>query len=342
MPFTALIDTMKVDTLHYRGEWKGRLCCPECGDKMHYVSLTLEPFRVAFYRHNPSGTPGGRQCSFASETEAHRQAKQTLLAEGATFFRRSGGQLEYTFTVNGRERRADVYFPPSGNQYGLALEAQYSPIQFADDDGNSIEERTRDYHAAGIHIVWCIETKRGSDTLTSALKRIYGSYGEMPRDGSKVAFIGTNSLFLNKHPMQWMADRYAYRKQQLDRQYAKEQAERDAILARQQSEEQAQRNHLESVRQTIREREQRLLAQAQASHVPVSQLLVAQQERQQQYIQPAPAAYVPAPTRGPVWYAPVSAIGKLREQLMELLGWPPETLTLEQLQERVDRLRGDK
>jgi hypothetical protein len=322
MPFTAYIDQALVTIRDYRGEWKGRLTCPECGDKMHHVSLTLDPFRVAFYRHNPSGTPGARSCSFADETPEHRQAKQTLLAEGMRFFQRGAGELEYSFEVNGRKRRADVYLPQQDRQYPVALEAQYSPIDFAGEDGRSIEERTRDYHAAGMYIIWCIPPKRGSDKLKEALKRVYGCYGELSSDGETVQFIGTNALFLNQHPMRWMQSRREYiEKRETTRRNEAERIDREraaAIAARNAREQAEVEEHTQWMRKQQPTTEDREYID-RGGKLPVNI-----------YRKPDPMPVLRKAADHLV-YVPQTDTGRLRDKLMAFLGWPRETYTMDEL-----------
>lgn len=320
MPFTAVVDGMIRRVRDYRGEWKGRITCPECGDKMNY--RTESDYRVAHFAHNLSGTPGGRSCSFADETPEHRQAKQTLLIEGLRFFQRATGELEYTFEVNGRKRRADVYLPQQDRQYAVALEAQYSPIDFAGEDGRSIEERTRDYHAAGMYIIWCIPPKRGSDKLKEALKRVYGCYGELSSDGETVQFVGANALFLNQHPMRWMQNRREYlEKRETVRRNEAERIDRERTAA-------------------IAARNARELAAEQERYAAMSWAQPTQEDREyidrggklpvNIYRKPDPMPVLHR-AETPLTYVPQTPIGILRDKLMSFLGWPRETYTMDEL-----------
>lgn len=208
MPFTARVEDRIVDVNVFRQSWDALLRCPECGDPMHYRRQVDTPFRRHHFAHNPAGTEGGRTCSFSLETDAHREAKQTLLTEGARLFHRSSGRREYPFEIHGRNRRADVWFPPNGDRYPLAFEAQYSPCLFgADGSLRTIVERTKDYHAAGIHIVWAFpDTPRWQSHITEAMD-LFGIVGRLTVDGSAVRFSGINALNQAEQPHKWMVSR---------------------------------------------------------------------------------------------------------------------------------------
>lgn len=235
MPFTAKKDEDIVEVGKYQAEWDGQLLCPECGDKMHYRQLTPKPYRVAHFAHNPRpSTNGERACSFALETDAHRMAKLTLYDEGGIVFGCKDGKFEHSFTVNGRKRRADVWFPAQGELYPLAFEAQYSKCGFDD-----IKPRTADYHAAGYHIVWCFPRHRKE--LIEACMREYGCVGILNKDGDEVQFHGVKNLALEEHPQEWYTRRVKRREEREARERAQreEQARRAAEAERKRAEREA-------------------------------------------------------------------------------------------------------
>lgn len=240
MPYTARFQTMTIRPVTYRPEVHHDLRCPDCDAPMHYRHATRAPVRAAHFAHNPRPPDAPeRDCALASMTPEHINAIETLLKTGARLLGRPSGVAEYRFCEG--KRRADVFFAAHGDTYPVAFEAQYSPIPWYG-RLQAITERTADYHAAGVHVVWCFPRSRA--TLIAIAARVYGVYGILADDGTSVDIIGFETLTVTQHPAAWMADRQA----KLDRQAAEQaqqeqlrEAARQRAIARQQALEQARR-----------------------------------------------------------------------------------------------------
>jgi hypothetical protein len=146
-----------------------------------------------------------------------------------------------------------VLFPGKEGRYPVAFEAQFSRITFGGHGaGRSIQERTRDYHANGVHVVWCFfEHHQWSPDLIDTCRRAYGCVGIFSSNGLLVRFEGVKALWLDTHPIDALDKRTAWRQ--------KQEAERQAERERQQREEEERR--AEAAR---REAEQR--ARMEARH----------------------------------------------------------------------------
>lgn len=242
MPITAHVNTRLVRAWEYRAERDTPLTCPECGDPMHFRPRVNDPRRVAHFAHNPrTAAQGARDCDLRNQTPEHLNAKDTLLKMAASVFKVECGKQEHRFCEG--KRVADVFFPSGAGRFAVAFEAQFSPIKFAaDGERYTIESRTEDYHAAGVHIVWCLPEKRRH--LIETVRRVFGCYGVLSDDGLTVEFYGVNALFLNQHPASWLEGRrnwQAAQERKRLQELRQEERERQEKIAEQERERQAAR-----------------------------------------------------------------------------------------------------
>lgn len=220
MPLTArTADGKVVYADMYRAEVA--IFCRDCGDPMHYRRYVDDPPRVEHFAHNPRGAASGPRACSSETTPEHDNAKATLLlAAPAAFDALAGalGKYEQDVTIPDeppRLRRADVLFLSAEGRYPVAFEAQFSKIAFAaNGSGRSVAERTADYHAAGVHVVWCFPGKRTAQEHIAAARREYGCVGVLSPDGMEVEFRGVNALWLNKHPQRAAIERAQWRERQ--------------------------------------------------------------------------------------------------------------------------------
>jgi hypothetical protein len=233
MPFRAQEESGRVILVRHYDDvtHSNRIVCPDCGWPMRFQDETVG--RVAFFAHRPRMKGEvARACAWAGMTEEHHTALRTLQNEPPQVFSALAGIAgkEEARLDNG-SRRADVLYLGADGRYPVAFEAQFSRIEFgAGGNGRSIEERTQDYHAAGVHVVWCFfEGREWADRMYAACLEYYGVAGRLSTNGSAVAFRGT--LDLAAHPLDNHRKRQESRKQQQarrarDRQYMAEQRER--------------------------------------------------------------------------------------------------------------------
>lgn len=240
MPFTVHDpDGAPVNRRSYRPELhEGRIVCPDCGWPMVYRPEAPSIPRVAHFAHKapPRGEQNPRKCAWAGMTEMHHNALRTLQDEPPQAFDALAGVYgrEEVRIADGR-RRADVFFggsdplvPGDEGRYPVAFEAQFSGIQW-----HEIEARTRDYHAAGVHVVWCFfERRRGAREHLEACLRVYGCAGWLSADGASVEFRGVKALWLDAHPIDAHDRRIAYRQRREAERREIAEAERAALLAR--------------------------------------------------------------------------------------------------------------
>lgn len=219
MPLTACTaDGRIVYANLYRAE--DALVCRDCGDAMHYRRYVDDPPRVAHFAHNPRGTSAGPRACSNETTPEHDNAKAALLSAAPEEFDALAGALgryeqDIIIPDTGeppRLRRADVLFAAGDGRYPVAFEAQFSKIAFeANGTGRSVEERTADYHAAGVHVVWCFPDKRTAHEHIDAARRVYGCVGILSVDGTEVQFRGANTLALSLHPAEALRQRAEWR-----------------------------------------------------------------------------------------------------------------------------------
>lgn len=247
MPFTVNdLEGAPVNRRSYREELhEGRIVCPDCGWPMEFKREAPSVPRVAHFAHKrpPKGKQNPRKCAWTGMTEMHHNALRTLQDEPPQVFNALAGVYgrDEVRIANGK-RRADVFFggtdplkPGDERRYPVAFEAQFSGIQWCE-----IEERSRDYHAAGVHVVWCFfEGRRGAREHFDACLRVHGCAGWMSADGAHVEFSGADALWLDLHPIDAHDRRTAYRQKQKAERRAIAEAERAAILARHAEQERA-------------------------------------------------------------------------------------------------------
>lgn len=196
------------------------IVCRDCGGPMHYRRRNDDPPRVAHFAHNPHGAASGPRACSGETTPEHDNAKTTLLLAVPDAFDALAGALgqpeqDIAIPDTGRVRRADVLFGGTAGRHPVAFEAQFSKISFAANrTGRSVEERTADYHAAGVHVVWCFPDKRTAQEYIAAARRVYGCVGLLSPDGTEVTFQGVNALWLDKHPAQALRERADWRHKQ--------------------------------------------------------------------------------------------------------------------------------
>lgn len=215
MPLTACTaDGRIVYANLYRAE--DALICRDCGDAMHYRRYVDDPPRVAHFAHNPRRTSAGPRACSNETTPEHDNAKAALLSAAPEAFDALAGALgryEQDIIIPNtgeppRLRRADVLFAAGDGRYPVAFEAQFSNIAFATNGtGRSVKERTADYHAAGVHVVWCFPDKRTAYEHIDAARRVYGCVGVLSPDGTEVRFSGVNALWLDRHPADALCER---------------------------------------------------------------------------------------------------------------------------------------
>lgn len=234
MPFTVHdLEGRPVRVATYRPELhENKIVCPDCGWPMQR-RRAIPDKRVAHFAHRPPQRgERPRKCAWALMTPEHHNALRALQDTPPQVFEALAGAYgREEARLEDGSRRADVLFVGAEGRHPVAFEAQFSGIQFgANGTGRTIEERTRDYHANGVHVVWCFfEGRRGARELFDACRRAYGCAGWLAADGNAVAFEGVTALWLDRHPIDAMDDRTAWRR--------KQEAERLAELARQRREE---------------------------------------------------------------------------------------------------------
>lgn len=184
MPLTALLNGQRVIASAVSGT--AIYTCCECGDPMHYrrAYKRQDGARVIeHFAHNPKPGDQQRTCSLSEgESEEHLNSKQTLLTNAPdhfTWLQNAIGDAE--MPIN--DRRADVLFVLATGQK-VIFEAQLTKIP-----RRQIALRTRDYHDAGYHVVWCFPEKRRWDHYQWARRHFYCT-GLLSNDGSDVQFSG--------------------------------------------------------------------------------------------------------------------------------------------------------
>ena len=184
MPLTALLNGQRVIASAVSGT--AIYTCCECNDPMHYrrAYKRQDGARVIeHFAHNPSPGVYRRACSLSEgESEEHLNSKQTLLMSAPDHFawlQDASGDVEVL--VN--DRRADVLFILVTGQK-IIFEAQLTKIP-----RRQIALRTRDYHDAGYHVVWCFPEKRHDDHYQWAKNQFF-CVGLLADDGSDVQFSG--------------------------------------------------------------------------------------------------------------------------------------------------------
>jgi len=184
MPLTALFNGQRVIASSVSGT--AIYACCECGDPMHYrrAYKRQDGARVIeHFAHNPAPSGQQRACSLSEgETIEHLISKQLLLTDAPDHFywlRGASGDVE----VSIGDRRADVLFTLSGNQR-VAFEAQFTKVS-----RRQIAQRTRDYHDAGCHVVWCFPERRHDDLYKWAKWHFY-CVGLLSDNGEDVQFSG--------------------------------------------------------------------------------------------------------------------------------------------------------
>jgi hypothetical protein len=233
VPFRAKEESGRVILVRHYDDvtHSNRIVCPDCGWPMRFQDETIG--RVAFFAHRPRKKGEvARACAWAGMTEEHHTALRTLQNEPPQVFSTLAGVAgKEEARLDSGSRRADVLYPGADGRYPVAFEAQFSRIEFgAGGNGRSIEERTQDYHAAGVHVVWCFfDGREWADRMFAACLEYYGVAGRLSAMGSAVAFRGT--LDLAAHPLDTHHKRQEDRKRQQarkarDRQYMAEQRER--------------------------------------------------------------------------------------------------------------------
>lgn len=179
MPLKAILNGSPVYARSVAGT--GDFICAECGASMHYrrAYKKQDGSRVtAHFAHNPAPTDQKRSCSLSEgESEEHLNGKQTLLSFAPDHFdwlRNATGDAE----VKIGDRRADVLFTlPAGQR--IIFEAQFTRIP-----RRQIAQRTRDYHDAGYHVIWCYPEKR--DDLYQWGRAYFHCVGLLSDDGTDI------------------------------------------------------------------------------------------------------------------------------------------------------------
>ena len=184
MPLTALLNGQRVIASAVSGT--AIYACCECSDPMHYrrAYKRQDGARVIeHFAHNPTPGEQRRACSLSEgESEEHLNSKQVLLDCAPDHFmwlQNASGDVEIPLG----DRRADVLFTlPEGQR--IIFEAQFTKIP-----RRQIALRTKDYHDAGCHVVWCFPEKRHDDHYAWAKNHFY-CVGLLSDDGSEVQFSG--------------------------------------------------------------------------------------------------------------------------------------------------------
>lgn len=160
MPFTAIYTKTnerlnfiyhadQIDTLDSLS-----FICPFCEKPMIPRAGTSRVRRHFYHRFGECGADW-IDPEYRSESEAHRAGKIFLarafpaLLVKTEIAKQAVIDFEYVFDVgNGRKRIADVFVVLPGPRY-IALEMQLASIT-----PQKLQERTDDYHAAGIDVIW--------------------------------------------------------------------------------------------------------------------------------------------------------------------------------------------
>jgi DNA-directed RNA polymerase subunit RPC12/RpoP len=272
----------------YRREaHEGKIACPDCGWKMVYRPRVPEVRRDHF-AHLPrkSGDPF-RKCAWALMSSQHHSALQTLADEAPQVFDLLEGILgKEEARLEDGSRRADVLFPGGEGRYPVAFEAQFSRITYgANGTGRTIEERTRDYHANGVHVVWCFFGHLPwARDLIATCRRVYGCVGVLDEHGLSVEFRGANALWLDSHPIDALDRRNAYRQKKASE--AREEQERQRREEQERREEAAQRASEQRARMEARRKEESAewwAAFEERQREEKARYVVERERRQQEY-----------------------------------------------------------